>query len=177
MAAPEHVPVDRTRPVRTYESPPRRPEPWLARRPAELVAGQPRGPRFGNPGPDQGYALLLAERFVGTLVLAPGEDERDALAGAAAVAIKRASLFGRAPVVHDLTVALTIWGFLADAPPPLVALRSRLFAGVASPHHDAERREIVALVPESILRKSPDDIAVAHQANWRVLLPELPAGT
>ena len=28
--------------------------------------------------------------------------------------LKRASLFGRAPVVHDLTVAFTLWGFLDD---------------------------------------------------------------
>ena len=58
MAAPEHVPVDRTQPVRAYESPPRRPESWLADRPGEVVEdGQPRGDRLGNQGPDQGYML------------------------------------------------------------------------------------------------------------------------
>lgn len=177
MAAPEHVPVDRTRPVRTYESPPRRPDPWLADRPAELTHGQPRGDLFGNQGPDQGYALLLAERFAGRLTLTPGEDERDALAGAAAVALKRASLFGRAPVVHDLTVALTIWGFLGEAPPPLVALRKRLFEEISSSHHYAERRRIPDMVPEAMLRKSPAEVAEAHRADWRTLLAELPAAS
>ena len=43
------------------------------------------------------------------------------------LALKRASLFGRAPVVHDLEVAFTIWGFLGAAPPELVALRRPLF--------------------------------------------------
>ena len=37
VAAPEYVPVDRNQPVRAYESPPRRPESWLADRPGELV--------------------------------------------------------------------------------------------------------------------------------------------
>ena len=66
MAAPEHVPVDRTKPVRAYESPPRRPESWLPDRPGELVEeGQPRGDRLGHQGPDQGYALRLARQLRG----------------------------------------------------------------------------------------------------------------
>ena len=51
MAAPEFVPVDESKPVQGYESPPRRPESWTADRPAEVVSeGQPRGDRFGAPG-------------------------------------------------------------------------------------------------------------------------------
>ena len=53
---------------------------------------------------------VTPQLFEGKLVLTPGEHERDVLAGACAVALKRASLFGRAPVVHDLTVALTASG-------------------------------------------------------------------
>ena len=63
MAAPEYVPVKPMDDVRTYESPPRRPDPWLAQRPGDLKTGQPRGVHFGNPGPDQGYALVLARRL------------------------------------------------------------------------------------------------------------------
>jgi hypothetical protein len=127
VAAPEFVPVDRNQPVRGYRSPPRRPESWRSDRPGEVIGdGQPRGERLGHQGPDQGYMLSLARRFEGKLTLAPGEHERDALAGAVGVALKRASLFGRAPLVHDLTVALTIWGFLGDAPDDLVALRTPL---------------------------------------------------
>ena len=170
MAAPEHVPVDRSRPVRSYESPPRRPDPWMADRPADLPHGQPEGNRFGHQGPDQGYALLLAERFRGKLRLTPGEHERDALAGAVAVALKRASLFRRAPVVHDLTVALTIWGFLDEAPEELVALRRKLFEEVAHPHHYAELRHIADLVPDAVLRKSPAEITLGARHDWRDLL-------
>lgn len=175
MAAPEFVPVDKTRLLRTYESPPRRPEPWMADRPGELRGGQPVGPRLGSPGPDQGYVLRLARRFQGKLSLGPGEHERDALAGAAAVALRRASLYGRAPIVHDLTVALTIWGYLGDAPADLVALRSRLFQEVSHPHHYPEQRRIVDLVREEALRMTPQQVAEAARADWRSLLAQVPA--
>jgi len=177
MAAPEHVPVDRTQPVRGYESPPRRPEPWLSDRPGEIVEeGQPRGDRLGHQGPDQGYMLKLARRFEGTLTLTAGEHEKDALAGAVAVALKRASLFGRAPVIHDLTVALTVWGYLDDTPAPeLVELRKRLFEEVSHPHDYAELAHIVHLVPARTLRLIPSYVAEEHRRDWRSLLGDLAA--
>ena len=178
MAAPEHVPVDRTKPVRAYESPPRRPEPWLAGRPGEIVQeGQPQGDRLGHQGPDQGYALLLVRRFEGRLTLTSGEHEKDALAGAVAVALKRASILGRAPVIHDLTVALTVWGFLGDAPKELVELRHQLFEEVWHPHHYAELGRIADLVPEETLRMTPAQVAEAHRAGWRSLLGDLSVST
>jgi len=177
MAAPEHVPVDRTKPVRAYESPPRRPESWLPDRPGELVeAGQPRGEGLGNQGPDQGYALRLARHLEGKLTLTSGEHEKDALAGAVAVGLKRASIFGRAPVIHDLTVALTVWGFLDEEPAQeLVDVRRRLFEEVSHPHHYAELRRVVDLVPVSSLRLVPQYLAAAHRRDWRGLLGDLPA--
>ena len=177
MAAPEYVPVDRTRLVRAYESPPRRPDPWLADRPGDLQGGQPRGDRVGYQGPDQGYVLTLARRFEGKLTLRPGEHERDALAGAVAVALKRASLFGRAPIVHDLTVALTIWGYLGEVPPPaeLIELRRRMFEEVWHPHRYAEQRAIADAVPEAVLRQTPQQVADAHRRDWRSLLDLEPA--
>ncbi len=181
MAAPEHVPVDRNRPVRGYESPPRRPDPWMADRVGEVIAtGQPRGEQLGRQGPDQGYMLSLARRFEGKLTLTPGEHEKDALAGAVGVALKRASLYGRAPLVHDLTIALTVWGYLGLADEALVSLRKPLFEEVSHPHHYAKARRIVDLVPEDVLRRTPADITDAHQRDWRSLLAPAatePAGT
>lgn len=173
MAAPEFVPVDTTRTVRAYESPPRQPEQWHPVRPGDLPLGQPRGPRLGNPGPDQGYVLVLAGRFEGKLTLTPGEHERDALVGASAVALKRASLFGRAPVIHDLTIALTIWGFLGEAPADLVAFRKPLFEEVANPNHYPEQRRIADLVPDDALRQTPDEVAQAHRLGWRRLISDV----
>jgi hypothetical protein len=113
---------------------------------------------------------VLARWFEGHLQLAHDENEPDALVGSIGVALKRASLFGRAPVVHDLTAALTIWGFLGDAPPDLIAYRQPMFAEVANPQHYAEQRRIVDLVPADVLRLTPDEIAERHRADWRSLL-------
>jgi hypothetical protein len=172
MAAPEYVPLKPTDSPRSYESPPRRPEPWLAERPGEVVdSGQPRADRLGNQGPDQGYAYRLLRLFVGKLRLAEGELVEDAQAGCIGVALKRASIFGRAPVVHDLTIAFTVWGFLDEsAPQDLIDLRRSMFAEVHNPHHYAEQRAIVDAVPESTLRMAPQAVTSAYRTNWRSLL-------
>ena len=170
MAAPEYVPKPTDDKARVYESPPWRPDSWMADRPAELDGRQPVGPRLGSPGPDQGYALKLANQFRGRLVLTPGEHEDDALSGCMALAMRRAALFGRAPSVHDLTVALTIWGFLIEPPVELAAIRREVFAGVASTHHYSERRALVDGVPAEVLRMSPAEVTLVANADPRRLL-------
>jgi hypothetical protein len=167
MAAPEYVPQPKDEEPRVYGSPPWRPEGWYADRPADLVGPQPRGPRLGNHGPDQGYALKLARRFEGKLVLTPGEQEDDAIVGCLEIANKRASLFGRAPVIHDLTVAFTLWGYLAEADPGLVRLRRKYFDGVASPHHYMERRRVADVVPAAVLEMPHTDLVRAAEADPR----------
>lgn len=172
MAAPEYVPQPAIKHVRSYESSPRRPSQWHADRPGDeaTVDGFEHGARLGWPGPDQGYVYVLARKFSGQLQLASDEHEDDAIAGAVAVALKRASLFGRAPVIHDLTVALTVWGYLGDAPPSLIAYRQPLFAEVSNPHHYPELRHIVDLVPAEVLRKTPQQVVDAHRVDWRSVL-------
>jgi hypothetical protein len=170
VAAPEYVPQPAIRRTRSYVSPPRRPEPWRADRPGDLAGRQPHGAGLGSPGPDQGYIYVLARQYEGRLQLTPGEHEADAIAGSTGVALKRASTFGRAPVLADLTVAFTIWGYLGQAPDALVELRRSLFAEAANPNHYVERRRIVDMVPESSLRETPHDVAEAHQRDWRSLL-------
>lgn len=170
MSAPEYVPQPAIRHVRTYSSPPRRPGSWKAVRPGDLEARQPRGERLGSPGPDQGYVYRLVRRFEDRLVLTSGEHAGDAIAGGVGIALKRASLLGRAPVLPDLTVAFTIWGHLREAPEELVELRRQLFEEVANPHHYPELRRIVDMVPDETLRMTPQQVAEAHQNDWRTLL-------
>lgn len=171
MAAPDYVPRLPNEQVRVYTSPPWRPEPWTADRPADLAdASQPTGDGFGWQGPDQGYALLLARRFEDELVLTDGESAADASAGAVVVALKRASLFGRAPMRHDLTVGFAAWGFLTPAPGDLVALRRSLFEGVAHEHHYAERLRIGDFVPAGVLRQPHTAVVEAAAADWRSVL-------
>ena len=172
MAAPEYVPTDQLARLRAYRSNPRRPEPWLARRPGEIEGEQPRGDRFGSPGPDLGFALKIARTFDDRLHLVDGEDHHDVVGGCVAVAMKRSSLFGRAPVVHDLTVAFTVWGFLDEQPASeLVAERRRRLEGVGhAAHHYVALRDLVDSVPDATLRLAPDQVSSAHRADWRGLL-------
>jgi hypothetical protein len=168
MSAPAHVPCRLNQP-KAYSSPPRRAGSWRADRPGEVVGtGQPSGRALGNQGPDQGYLLKLAADVRDELVLAPGEQGADAIAGACAVALRRASLCGRAPMADDLQVALTLFGYLGEAPDELVARRRELFDEVHhSTVHYFAAREIADLVPEATLRMSPDEVAAACALDWK----------
>jgi hypothetical protein len=172
MAAPKFVPVSPTDRPRSYESPDHIPDRWMADRPAEVTGLQPRAPLFGYQGPDQGYALVVAERFRDKLRLQPGENADDAITGSLGVALRRASLFGRAPTVHDLTVAFTVWGFLDPGPPAdLVALRRSLFDEVRFVgHHYSAAREIADRVPEETLRQPHQQVVAAYPDRWRDLV-------
>ena len=110
MAAPKYVPTLPTDSPRTYDSPDHVPDDWRPDRPGDLDGAQPRGPQLGTQGPDQGYALKLANLLRAALQLQPGERAEDAVRGCLGIALRRASLFGRAPVIHDLRLAFTIWG-------------------------------------------------------------------
>ncbi|MGH9149268.1 MAG: hypothetical protein ACRD0D_15785 [Acidimicrobiales bacterium] len=167
MAQPEWVPVAPADDVRPAERMPPAVG-WTVDRPGEIAGLRvPAGGRFGVPGPDQGYALTLARRLHDRLELAPGEHRDDVVAGCLAVALKRASLFGRAPVTHDLELAATLFGFLGGAPAALVEFRRPLFAGAA---HDywAGRRTADA-VPEPTLRLTPAAVG-ERLASWESLL-------
>jgi hypothetical protein len=171
MAVPQFVPTSPVDKPRTYESPDHVPEPWKADRPAELTGRQPVGPQLGYQGPDQGYGLLLAERFRDRLQLQSTEAADDAIQGCLGVALRRASIFGRAPTIHDFTVAFTIWGFLDPSPPQeLVEIREPMFVGVRHVVHYAEARAIASLVPEATLRRPHGEVVSAYPASWRELL-------
>lgn len=167
MTQPSYVPIveaDQVRPAYRL----RTPLPWRADRVADLrTPGQPRGKELGVPGPDQGYALLLAQRlFEDRLELAPGITAEDALIGASAVAAARSALFGRAPVARDVEMALTLFGFLGDAPDDLVSWRNPLFQAVS--HHYERQRQIVDIVPEPTIRMTTEQVH-ARLAHWRDL--------
>ncbi len=172
MAAPKFAPVDPLDRARGYESPPYVPDPWEADRPAEIRGRQPTGARLGYQGPDQGYALTLASLVRPEVVVQPGESVEDAIAGCTAIALRRASLYGRAPIMPDVRLALTIWGFFDPSPPgDLVGLRRAVFEGVADTlHHYEARRALVDSVPEASLRQTLDQVGAAYPQDWRGLL-------
>lgn len=141
-------------------------------RPAELVGRQPQGERLGYQGPDQGYALTIAEHLTPRIVRQRGEHLEDVVRGCLGIALRRASMYGRAPMVHDFTIAFTVWGFYDDQPPAdLVALRGSLFAGLGNvTHHYTEARDLADSVPETTLRMTPAQVTAAYPGRWRELL-------
>lgn len=167
MTAPDYVPIahaDRIRPIDRLPVP----KPWRSDRAGEAADPRPPGgTRFGSTGPDLGYGLKLARRFVPRLLLVEGETAEDAVAGCFAVGAKRASMFGRAPVIHDMDLAFTLWGFLGGAPQDLIAYRKPLFQGAA--HHYWEQRIIVDRVKEATLRLTPAQV-VSQLTKWKGLI-------
>ena len=170
MAAPRFAPTPAAEPVRSYESPNHVADGWVPGRPGEIEGRQPTGERLGYQGPDQGYVITLANRAASRVRVQDGEKVEDVLRGCSLIALRRASMFGRAPSVHDLDLALSLWGFLSDAAPAdLVAVRKELFTGVGNVHHYKEGRAIADLVPESTLRMTPAQVAARAATEWRVL--------
>lgn len=173
MAAPKFAPTDAPGPYddRYYASPHVVPAPWHPDRPGSIEALQPHGPRLGAQGPDQGFALRIAKQLEPDLHVSERERIDDAVRGCLGIALRRASIFSRAPVVHDLRIAFTIWGYFdPDPPADLVEVRARLFEGVGNVnHHYAEARHIADLVPESTLRMTPDQVTQLYPARWRSL--------
>ncbi|HUI02882.1 MAG TPA: hypothetical protein VLZ77_05035 [Acidimicrobiales bacterium] len=168
MTQPSFVPIVETDQVRpAYRL--RTPADWRQARVAEVRGPEhPRGRDLGVPGPDQGYALLLAHRlFEDKLELTEGITGEDALVGCAGVASARAALFGRAPVAQDIELALTLFGLLGGAPQDLVSWRAPLLQSAA--HQYGQRRAIVAAVPTETLRLSVGDVR-GRLDEWRSLL-------
>jgi hypothetical protein len=140
--------------------------PWYPNRPAEVRQGQPTGPFFGAPGPDVGYALTLVHRVADTMRLAEHEHREDAIAVVGELAMKRAALFGRAPVATDVECAMLALGYDGTAAPEFAAWRARAFTGAA--HEYGLRRAICDAVPLDLLRLPPGALATrtteVHQA-------------
>ena len=172
MAAPKFAPVSPVDEARSYSSPDYVPRAWMPDRPAEIDGFQPQGARLGYQGPDQGFGIKIANTFRPKLRLQTGEAADDAVTGCLGMGLKRASLFSRAPVVHDFTIAFTVWGFLDEQPPAdLVALRRELFRGM---HHHGHgyhaQRHVADMVPETTLRMTPQQAAAAYPGRWRDLV-------
>ena len=171
MAAPKFTPLNPTDRPRTYASPEHVPTPWRNDRPAAIKTRQPTGQKLGHQGPDQGYALKLAEGLRKSLVLQEGESADDAIRGSLSIALLRASKYGRAPVIHDLTIAFGIWGWMLPNPPAdLVERRKELFSGLGdAAHHYSELREVVDMVPESTMLMTPEQVRIGMPGSWRAL--------
>ncbi|MGC8627089.1 MAG: hypothetical protein ACP5VR_05940 [Acidimicrobiales bacterium] len=167
MAQPEYVPVvaaDRVRPSERLPAARR----WEQKRPAEIVAlRHPVGLRLGSTGPNLGFGLKLAKKVASRAVLTSGEHLEDAVAGCFVCGARRASTFHRAPVVHDMEWAFTLWGFMPGAPAALVAYRAPLFAGAS--HDYVRQRAIADALAQAALLLTTAQVS-ERLDNWQSLL-------
>lgn len=142
---------------------------WLADRPGDLGAIQPKGALLGSPGPNVGYGLTLAERARDRLDLEPHEDADDAIAVIAEIAMKRASTFGRAPTVNDVEFATELLGYQGDVPDDVREWRPNVVRAAA--HDYVVRRAVVDTVSSGLLRlpiaELPDHLALVRDAMAR----------
>lgn len=163
MTQPRYTPIESRDEVRAAKhlAPPR---PWTAHRPAEHRPGTALGrARIGTAGPDQGYALRLAEGFRDALVLGDGEHRDDALTVATQVALRRAARFGRAPVRADLESAIALLSFDAPLPDETSARRRAAITGAA---HDHWRCCALAeMVADEALGVAPA-LAATYAVDW-----------
>jgi hypothetical protein len=141
---------------------------WRSDRPGDLGPEQPEGALLGRPGPNVGYAYTLAQRAKDRLRLGPFEHVNDALAVLAEVAGKRAALYGRAPVIGDIDLAIAILGYDGTAGDGFVAARTAAVHDAS--HSYYRRRAMVDSVPDELLRQRPQQ-AAAEIAEWRTSLP------
>jgi hypothetical protein len=167
MAVDPYVPVGpEDAPRQSLAIPPARG--WRADRPGDIdpvVGVGCQGLLFGTPGPDSGYALTLAQRFRDRIKVVEPETVGDAEALAAGLAMRRAALFGRAPVASDLEVAFTLFGWLGAPPPELPEWRRFAVAGVE--HDYARRLSLIDAVPEDLLRRRAEEDDA--RLDWRRL--------
>jgi hypothetical protein len=153
---------------------------WRADRPGDLQAApgdtaHGEGALMGRPGPNVGYAYTLAARARSRLRLSSHEHAEDVIAVLAEIAGKRAALFGRAPVIGDIDIAVELLGYDGTADESFSDFRSRLVLDAA--HHYNSRRALVDAVPEDLLRLRGTARA-ERVAEWRTqlrldLLPHL----
>ena len=81
--------------------------------------------------------------------------------------MRRAGVFGRAPVRTDLELGFVLFGWLGDPPPEMVEWRRKAVAGVA--HDYARRVSLVEAIPEWVIRQRPDQIR-ERMSDWKHLL-------
>lgn len=131
-------------------------KPWVAERPGELLYGQPQGAMLGSQGPGQGYALTLLRAAKAWLQYGPLEKPADGDALLSALAMRRASLYGRAPTMHDIKFAAAILGMDGKGTDAQIDWRTQV--GRGAHHHTDEVHHAIDGVSDDTLKQPLDKV-------------------
>jgi hypothetical protein len=137
---------------------------WRADRPGDQGGAPVEGALLGRPGPNVGYAYTLAGRVKDRLHTSPLEHTADVIAEVSEIAGKRAAHFGRAPVMGDIDIAISLLGYDGLADEAFVEQRVRLVHEAA--HSYISRRALVDAVPEDLLALKMADL-LKRVDEWR----------
>ena len=144
MAQPSFAPVPEAGAVRPTV-PTQPPEIGRVKNPG-LLRHVPRSPgRYGNPAPNEGFALTLAARAVAELEVEHAHDREGLALALGLVAAKRASLIGRGPTRGDVVRAMELLGVSS----PVSGTLARRFRGLS--HSYAAQRDLVDSVDSADL--------------------------
>jgi hypothetical protein len=123
-------------------------------------------PGFGLPCPDAGYALFLAALAVEHLVLEFGDRRDDAECAIATVAVRRAGMLGRAPLLQDVEIGRTLLAYDQPTDADFARWRARWICGIARDVDLRQRLADAALASETL--RPPLDADAVH--GWRATL-------
>ncbi len=144
MAQPSFAPVPEAGGVRPIMAT-RPPEVGRTKNPG-LLRHVPRSPgRYGNPAPNEGFALTLAARAVAGLEVEHAHDREGLALAVGLVAAKRASLIGRGPTRGDVVRAME----MLEVRSPVPGALARRFRGLG--HSYAAQRDFVDSVESADL--------------------------
>lgn len=127
------------------------PKGWLASGPGYVGKDQiiRHGKLIGHAGPNIGFAITLAKRASKNWYLVKGEHIEDVEILLAEIAMRRASFFGRAPIVGDIGFASHLFGFHGEPEQGEEHWRPKFVHGTG--HDEHKRRIIVNSIPEEII--------------------------
>lgn len=157
--------------ARSYTSPDFVPRAWQPDRPGDLVGFQPAGEQLGYQGPDQGFALKIANGFRDRLQLQSGEHAADAIKGCLGIALKRAlrPTAGRQSCTTSPSRARC--GVSRRQPARRAGGRASSSVRRCWPRRALHGGPPTApLVPDASLLQTPQQVAAAYPAGWRSLV-------
>lgn len=145
------------------------PKSWKASRPGYvgLAKRKETDMLLGNAGPNVGYAMKLSHRQSGEFFLVDHENRHDVEILIAEIAMRRASNFGRAPMIDDIHFATHLLGYDDTPTQGEEKWRPALVNGCG--HNEHRRRIIVNSIPQPIIEGEKGQLHEAISGWWEKL--------
>lgn len=125
---------------------------WSNPRSGKITSSDANESLMGSAGPSGGFALKLVHEQLAKMVMSDDEEAADIAIGLGVLVSKRASIFGRSPIIFDVHFFEVLFGLDGTQDQSLIEFRKMFFRGAA--HSYLVQRQLADAVPESTLRLS-----------------------